>query len=310
MEVFTKIDTLYKRYIFDGKECPKKEWLKFKNKIILGEFSNKEAEYLFHCLWEAYSKIDGTNSKIAFFPSTREIRVEGKTEKAGSQHGQFKLLREIGERIKPQLCQMFPPESARFEVMKNSENNKPQYYDVWGSPLGTSAAEIKFKQKDSVTSSGMYGVLLQEIPVYIYGEYFGEGIQKCGKRYIAKGNNFVVFDIKQQGWWTPKDVRDNMCEELGLETVPFLGHMTLADIEEMVRKGFTTKFNGAADPTLLEEGIVARPTVPLMTSGGKRVIVKVKYCDYIEYDNVRKQFTDEEFAEFDKWYHENVENNK
>ena len=111
METYTKIDTLYKRYQFDSKDCPNKDWLKFKNKIILGEFSFKEAEYLFNCLWEAYSKIDGTNSKIAFFPSTGEIRVEGKTEKAQSQHGQFEMLQEIGERIKPQLCAMFPKEN-------------------------------------------------------------------------------------------------------------------------------------------------------------------------------------------------------
>jgi hypothetical protein len=86
--------------------------------------------------------------------------------------------------------------------------------------------------------------------------------------------------------------------------------MTLAEIEKMVRAGFTTRFEGASDPTLLEEGIVARPTIPLFDSRGNRVIVKVKYCDYIEYDAVRKEFSDEEFAEFDKWYHENVENFK
>ena len=73
METYQKIDTLYKRYQFKGDECPNQKWLKFRNKIILGEFSNIEAKYLFDNLWEAYSKIDGTNSKIAFFPSTGEI---------------------------------------------------------------------------------------------------------------------------------------------------------------------------------------------------------------------------------------------
>ena len=292
LQVYDKINTLYKRYAFDAKDCPKKEWLKFRNKIILGEFSNKEAEYLFHCPWEAYSKIDGTNSKIAFFPSTQEIKVEGKTDKANSQHGQFEMLQEIGERIKPQLCQMFPKESARFVPIKG-DNNKVQYWKLSGDKADTLSVD-------------MYRVTLEEVPIYIYGEYFGEGIQKCGKRYITNGNSFVVFDIKQQGWWTPKDVRDSICKELGLETVPFIGVMTLAEIEDMVRKGFATKF-AAADPTLLEEGIVARPTIPLFDGSNKRIIVKVKYCDYIEYDSVRKEFSDEEFTEFDKWYHENAE---
>jgi hypothetical protein len=303
METYTKIDTMYKRYQFDGKDCPNKDWLKFKNKIILGEFSFKEAEYLFTCLWEAYSKIDGTNSKIAFFPSTGEIRVEGKTEKAQSQHGQFEMLEKIGERIKPQLCAMFPKESARFAPIK--EGNKIKFWDV--------SSEIdRYANANPVTPNreGQYEVCLEEVPIYIYGEYFGTGIQKCGSRYIQNGNGFRVFDIKQQGWWLPKENRDAMCKGLGLEQVPFLGVMTLRDIEDMVRSGFTTKFEGAADPTMIEEGIVARPIIPLCSGNGNRIIVKVKYCDYVEYDAVRKQFSDEEFAEFDKWYHENIENKK
>ena len=303
METYTKIDTMYKRYQFDGKDCPNKDWLKFKNKIILGEFSFKEAEYLFTCLWEAYSKIDGTNSKIAFFPSTSEIRVEGKTEKAQSQHGQFEMLEKIGERIKPQLCAMFPKESARFAPIK--EGNKIKFWDV--------SSEIdRYANANPVTPNreGQYEVCLEEVPIYIYGEYFGTGIQKCGSRYIQNGNGFRVFDIKQQGWWLPKENRDAMCKGLGLETVPFLGVMTLRDIENVVRGGFPTKFEGAADPTMLEEGIVARPIIPLCNGSGNRIIVKVKYCDYVEYDAVRKQFSDKEFTEFDTWYHENIENKK
>ena len=295
METYQKIQTLYKRYIFDGSECPNPKWLKFKNKIILGEFSNIEASYLFNCPWEAYSKIDGTCSKIIFFPSTQEIKVGGKTDNASSMHGQFEMLQEIADRIKPQLCEMFPKESARFTEVKG-DNNKPKFY------YGTDASAFVEPH------SGFVGVELEEVPIYIYGEYFGEGIQKCGRRYIEKGNKFSVFDIRQQGWWLPKENRDEICHKLNLETVPFLGNMTLREIENLVRNGFTTKLEGASDPTLIEEGIVARPTIPLNDGRGNRIIVKVKYCDYIEYDAVRKEFSDDEFEEFSKWYKENVEN--
>lgn len=316
METYQKIQTLYKRYIFDASKCPNKAWAKFKNKIILGEFSFKEAGYLFNCPWEAYSKIDGTNSKIAFFPSTGEIRVEGKTEKAQSQHGQFEMLKEIGERIKPQLCAMFPKESARFAPVKNKETNKVQYYDTYADNGATEDPDdydvffAKTETPTDISKQIFYGVQLEEVPIYIYGEYFGSGIQKCGSRYIQNGNDFLVFDIKQQGWWTPKDVRDSICERLNLKTVPFLGVMTLKEIEDKVRAGFATQFDRAADPTMLEEGIVARPTIPLCDGSGNRIIVKVKYCDYIEYDAVRKEFSDAEFEEFDKWYHENYEDIK
>ena len=298
METYTKINTMYKRYIFDASKCPNKAWAKFKNKIILGEFSFKEAGYLLNCPWEAYSKIDGTNSKIAFFPSTGEIRVEGKTEKAQSQHGQFEMLSHIAHDIQLELVHMFPKESARFAPVKNKETNKVQYYL---EAAGDAMIEPK---------AGFCGVQLEEVPIYIYGEYFGSGIQKCGSRYIQNGNDFLVFDIKQQGWWTPKDVRDALCKGLKLNTVPFLGVMTLKEIEDKVRAGFATQFDRAADPTMLEEGIVARPTIPLCDGSGNRIIVKVKYCDYIEYDAVRKEFSDAEFEEFDKWYHENYEDIK
>lgn len=297
LKVFTKINTLYKRYAFEAKDCPNQKWLKMRNKIILGNFSEKETEYLFDCQWEAYSKIDGTNSKIAFFPSTQEIKIGGKTDSATSMHGQFEMLQEIANRIKPMLCEMFPKDCARFTEVKG-DDNKVKYWKI--NP------DDKFESFNTVTPTkeGQYEVALEELPIYIYGEYYGEGIQKCGKRYIAKGNNFKVFDICKQGWWTPKEVRDDMCAKLDLDTVPYLGVMTLRDIEKMVKDGFPTKVDGAADPTMIEEGIVARPTISLNNSRGNRIIVKVKYCDYAEYNAVRKEFTDEEFAEFESWYKE------
>lgn len=298
LQTYTKINTLYKRYVFDIKTCPKKEWSKFKNKIILGDFSYPEAAYLFNNDWEITSKIDGTNSKIVFFPSRGEIMVGGKTDKASSQSGQFEYLQGIANKINPILCEIFPKESAKFAPVKDKETNKVKYWEL---------DPYRFCDTETIipTKEGQYEVSLEEIPIYIYGEYFGKGIQKCGHRYIKDGNDFLVFDIRQQGWWLPKDKRDEMCKILGLDTVPYIGTMTLADAEEMVSNGFTTKFEGASDPTLLEEGVVARPVVPILCANGDRVIVKVKYCDYVEYERVRSEFSDDEFEEFNKWYNEN-----
>lgn len=293
-EVYTKIQTLYKRYKNLGKNCPNDKWRKLQNCIIPGVFSQKEFEYLYNCLWEGYSKIDGTCSKIIFYPSTGEILVGGKTDKASSQHGQFEMLQEIADRIKPLLEKMFPKETARFAPVKNVETNKIQYYLE-----ATGDAMIEPK-------AGFCGVELEEIPVYIYGEYFGQGIQKCGGRYFDK-NDFQVFDIEVQGWWVPKDVRDAYCKGLGLKTVPFIGIGTLAEFEKMVTDGFATKVEGVKDPTLIEEGIVARPTVPIKDERGNRIIVKIKNCDYSKWASVRKEFTDEEFKEFNDWYNDNIE---
>ena len=306
METYTKINTLYRRYKHLGDKCPNPKWRKFQNQIIMGCYSDPVFGYLKNCLFEGYSKIDGTNSKICYFPSTGEIMVGGKTDKTSSQHGQFEMLQEIANRIKPELEKMFPKETARFAPVKDKESNKVAYYYPEVMHISEGCIPVRGDKVDVMEVGGNYITELEEIPVYIYGEYFGQGIQKCGGRYYDK-NDFHVFDIEVQGWWIPKDIRDAYCKGLGLKTVPFIGVNTLEEFEKMVTNGFETKVEGVKDPTLIEEGIVARPVVPVCDTRGHRIIVKIKHCDYSAYDAVRKEFTDEEFNEFNDWYNDNIE---
>lgn len=293
MQIYTKINTLYKRFQNLGKvELPKKDWIRFQNVIQPRAYSNPAFELLTtNILLECYSKIDGTNSKIAYFPSTGEIKVGGKTDKASSQSGQFEFLQKIADRILPSLKEMYPPECAKFAP--KGDANGIYYYSLdLDEPVAIKAGKVL--------------VELEEVPVYIYGEYFGKGIQKCGSRY-SDGNDFVVFDIQQQGWWLPKEMRDSICQKLGLHQVPFIGYLTLDEAEDMVTKGFPTREN-AKDPTLLEEGIVARPKIPFKDTKGNRVIVKLKHCDYVKFKKAFEAGTKEDYLEFEKWYEGNVEN--
>ena len=273
---------MYKRYQhLDKNTCPNKKWLEFSNKIILGDFSNKEAEYLFDVKWEVTSKIDGTNSKIAYYPSSGEIKVGGKSDTADSLHGQFEYLQAIADRIKPILAEMYPKECARFSQVLD-DNKKPIYEDVDGN-----------ETKKIVT--------LAEEPIYIYGEYYGNGVQKGGS-YIKDGNDFIVFDIRQQGWWIPSAMRHKICEKLGLKEVPSLGMMSLREAEKLVIDGFKTLLPNVSDPSLIEEGVVCRTPINLKASNGERIIVKIKHKDYVAYSKVRSKFTDDEFKEFSDWY--------
>ena len=302
METYTKINTLYKRYQALTKKdivLPNNDWKKFANMIILGQFSDPTIEYLKNLPMEATEKIDGTNSKIAFFPSTGKCLVGGKSDAAESQHGQFEFLTEIAERILPQLKEMFPKDTAVFRPTKDKDTKKTNLYfpsenNEW-NPIGTNP-----------NNEGIYGVEYEEVPIYIYGEYYGKGIQKVGGRY-SNNHDFVVFDIEKQGWWLPKEMRDEICHKLGLHQVPSLGTMTILEAERAVRNGFKTHVN-SEDPTLLAEGIVLRSPVGLKDAGGNRIIVKLKHCDYAKYDTTRKQFTDDEFKKFNDWYSNNIEN--
>ena len=301
METYTKINTLYKRYMYLKKnnvDIPNQDWVQFSNKIILGDFANPTLEYLKSLPMEATEKIDGTNSKIAFYPSSGTYVIGGKTDKAASQSGQFEYLSNLAESILPQLQTMFPKETAVFRPKDLSLLHYPTYnqesgltWDILGpNPI----------------SNGIYGVEYEEVPIYIYGEYYGKGIQKVGPKYRSD-NDFVVFDIKKQGWWVPKEVRDDICTKLGLHQVPYLGTMTISEAEKIVRNGFKTHI-ASVDDNLLAEGIVLRCPLGIKDSGNNRIIVKIKHCDYIAYDQVRKQFSDDEFKKFNEWYFKHIEN--
>lgn len=67
METYQKINTLYKRDPIT-------------NNIIIGDYSNKEIEYLKDCIFECTEKIDGTNIKVCW--DGYNLTFEGKTENA------------------------------------------------------------------------------------------------------------------------------------------------------------------------------------------------------------------------------------
>ena len=299
---YQKINTLYKRYKNLGKvELPNKQWIKFQNKIILGDFSDDYMDYIKDLLFDCYSKIDGTNSKIYYFPSTGECFCGGKTDNADIVGtGQKAMLDQIIERIKPTLAELFPPESARFVPKMNDKRQIMGGKYVEGLGYGDITGTID--------DAGKYIIETEEVPVYIYGEFFGKRIQKCGGSYDKDNNRFAVFDICKQGWYIPLDMLNDYCAKLGLDMAPYIGQMTIDEAEKMVMNGFKTLVPNVSNPDLIEEGIVARPVVPIKDPSGNRIIVKIKYCDYNElHAAINDIGGDVEFAKFDKWYKENKE---
>lgn len=296
-QTYTKINTLYQRFKnLKNVDLPKKEWLKFQNKIMKGWFTEPYFDYLFDLEWDCFSKIDGTNSKIVYYPSTGLCFCGGKTDNADIiGTGQKAYLDEIIERIKPILAEMFPPEMAKFTQVLN---DKQQIQYRW--PDG--GEKIKEVTAEDIRDYGtMWAVDLEEVPIYIYGEFYGKKIQKGGN-YDKDKNRFAVFDICQQGWYVPVYMLYDYCKKLDLEVVPYLGTMTLREAEEMVKKGFKTRVKDAANPDYLEEGIVARPIVPIKDPRGKRMIVKIKTCDYQELQRTIDEVGLESYNEFYDWY--------
>ena len=300
LQVYTKINTFYKRFMNLKGNVPNDKWLVFQNQIILGDFSDDYIKYIKDLEFDCFSKIDGTNTKIAYFPSTGEICIGGKTDNADIEHtGQRAFLEPICRRIGPILAEMFPPECAKF-TPKVNDKNQVQYYSHTSN--GNIIMHTPLEKPSCI---GMYSVELEEQPVYIYGEFCGKKIQAAGGNYDKEGNRFYVFDICQQGWYVPIDMLRKYCNKLGLEIVPYLGQMTIPEAEAMVKEGFKTKVPNASNPDFIEEGIVARPVIPIKDPRGKRIIVKIKHSDYNKIQSAINTVGEEEYLNFLTWYKEN-----
>lgn len=293
-QTYTKINTLYRRYAnLNNYELPNPKWKAFQNKIIKGSYSDDFMGYIKDLKFDCFSKIDGTNSKIVYFPSTGECFCGGKTDTADIVGtGQKPFLDAIIERIKPTLAELFPPESAKFAPVMN-DKNQPVYRDLNGEVVTPDRAWA-------------YTVELEEVPVYIYGEFFGKKVQKGGN-YDKDNNRFSIFDICMQGWYVPIDMLNDYAQKLGLDVAPYIGQMTISEAESMVAKGFKTLVPNVSNPDYFEEGIVARPVVPIKDPRGKRIIVKIKTCDYKDLQAAIEKVGTEEYGKFHEWYKENVE---
>lgn len=288
---YDKINTLYCRYKNLNKvNLPNPAWKAFMNKIIIGKYSDDYMEYIKELKFDCFSKIDGTCSKIVYFPSTGECFPGGKTDNADIVGtGQKAYLDEVIARIKPTLAELFPKENAKFAPVVNDKNQM----------IRTDRGEYF-----TPTEPGMYSVELEEVPVYIYGEFFGKKIQ-AGGNYDKDNNRFSIFDVCQQGWYVPIDRLYDYAEKLSLDVAPYIGQMTIDEAEQMVMEGFKTRVPNVSNPDYLEEGIVARPVVPIKDPRGKRIIVKIKTCDYNDLRAAVNKVGEAEYQKFHKWYIEN-----
>lgn len=113
---YQKINTIYKR---DQKT----------NKLLIGDWSLPEFEYLKDCKWRAEEKIDGTNIQIRF--NGQSVEIGGRTVNANIPTFLLNKLQEIFTAAKLQSC--FPPESE--EKSKLYYTNVILYGEGYGAKI-------------------------------------------------------------------------------------------------------------------------------------------------------------------------------
>jgi ATP-dependent RNA circularization protein (DNA/RNA ligase family) len=110
--------------------------------------------------------------------------------------------------------------------------------------------------------------------VCLYGEGYGQSIQKVGAMYKPDGTDFVLFDVRVGDWWLERADVVDVATKLSLPVVPVVGAGTLLEAAARCRTLLSTWGNFEA------EGLVMRPKVSLLTRAGQRIIAKIKARDF------------------------------
>ena len=115
-----------------------------------------------------------------------------------------------------------------------------------------------------------------EMQVILFGEGFGAKIQKGGS-YISDGVDFILFDVylPEKNLWLKRDAIEDIAKSFNIRVVPIIKECTLEEAIAYVK----SKPNSTIG-TAKMEGLVCKPKVDMLDRTNKRIIVKVKVCDF------------------------------
>lgn len=113
----------------------------------------------------------------------------------------------------------------------------------------------------------------------LFGEGYGNKIQKVGSQYIKDDVDFILFDVyyPEKDIWLRRDDVDGIADAFGIKSVPIVLMGTLYDAIQYIKSKPQSTIGNA-----LMEGVVGRPECELRDRLGNRVIVKVKAKDFTE----------------------------
>lgn len=115
-----------------------------------------------------------------------------------------------------------------------------------------------------------------EMKVILFGEGYGAKIQKGGGNYRSDVS-FILFDVylPEQNLWLKRDSVEDIAKTFGVDVVPIVYEGNIAGAVEFVKSKPKSTI-GVADM----EGIVCKPVVDMLDRMGRRLIVKIKVCDF------------------------------
>lgn len=127
---------------------------------------------------------------------------------------------------------------------------------------------------DSIEAEEMFEQKFGENDVILFGEGYGPGIQKGGA--YRDDVSFILFDVQIGDTWLKRDSVEDIATAFGIDIVPIV---FVGDIKEAV--DFVKTKPKSTIGTANMEGVVGRPVIEMKDRLGKRVIVKIKVCDFV-----------------------------
>ena len=130
--------------------------------------------------------------------------------------------------------------------------------------FGTSESEELFEQK--------FG----EMPVVLFGEGYGAGIQKGGGNY-RNDVSFILFDVylPNDQMFLKRESVEDIAKAFSVDCVPIIMTGTLQETIDYVKQKPKSTIG-----TANMEGLVCRPVVELRDRRGRRIITKIKVKDF------------------------------
>ena len=115
-----------------------------------------------------------------------------------------------------------------------------------------------------------------EKSVILFGEGYGNKIQKCGAEYRSDVS-FILFDVyfPEQDLWLEREAIESIAKVFGIDAVPVILVGPLSAAVEYVKSKPKSTIG-----TAMMEGLVCKPAVDLLSRTKRRLIVKIKVRDF------------------------------
>ena len=127
------------------------------------------------------------------------------------------------------------------------------------------------------TNEELFEQKFGETKVILYGEGFGQKIQKVGSQYIPDSVDFILFDVylPDQDLWLKREAVEDIANAFDIRVVPVIFIGTIGEAVDAIKQKPMSTIGTAP-----MEGLVGRPCVELKDRMGRRLIVKIKARDF------------------------------